>query len=354
MSSPSLNIAAIQQEIEGGYISAQRHPDAPLRILNYTSRTQHQWRWNPETTKCRGLIVDEDWQVVQRPFEKFFGLEQLREMGRTIPSEPFESYEKLDGSLGILYHIDSHAAIALRGSFTSRGAQRATAIYRKKYGHIKVDKSLTYLFEIIDPTHRIVVDYGQQEDLILLAVIETSTGKEISPLPDIGFPVVKQYHGFKQVEDLVASEEPNREGYVLRFSSGMRVKIKFEEYKRIHRLVTGLTAKAVWDLLREGKDSSDVIGNLIVPNDFLDWVTKIESDLRQAFNSIESYCKTNLEVLQQQAPDNESRKELAARIWQTAYPSVVFAMLDQKNYSDKVWGLIRPQHSRQVFRRGGE
>jgi RNA ligase len=152
-----LDFVAIRREIDSGYISEQRHPQAPIRILNYTHRAQYDWRWNPETMQCRGLIVDDNNRIVARPFAKFFTYEQL---SGVVPNEPFEAYEKLDGSLGILYMVDGEPCIATRGSFVSDQAERATEIYRRKYRDIVLDDRMTYLFEIIYPGNRIVVNYG--------------------------------------------------------------------------------------------------------------------------------------------------------------------------------------------------
>ena len=58
--------------IAEGYLSQQRHPLENYRILNYTQKTQCEWFWTPETEIFRGLIVDDQNQVVARPFEKFF------------------------------------------------------------------------------------------------------------------------------------------------------------------------------------------------------------------------------------------------------------------------------------------
>jgi len=68
---------AIRREIEAGYISEQRHPEWDLRILNYTQRCQFDWRWNAQTMQCRGLIVDDAWNIIARPFPKLFSVEQL-------------------------------------------------------------------------------------------------------------------------------------------------------------------------------------------------------------------------------------------------------------------------------------
>lgn len=190
----NLNVDAILDEINNGYISAQAHPSAPLTILNYTQRAQFDWRWNEQTVQCRGLIVDSSWNVVSRPFRKFFSVDQYQ---GEIPREPFQVFEKLDGSLGILYRVDGEPFIASRGSFTSEQALRASDILRRKYRDVQLDDSLTYLFEIIYPENRIVVDYGDMEDLVLLATINTRTGVE-QDAPEIGFPVVKRYDGLQK------------------------------------------------------------------------------------------------------------------------------------------------------------
>jgi RNA ligase len=96
----ALNWDNVEEQVRGGYISKQRHPSAPLTIYNYTHKCQYDWKWTPEALTCRGLIVADSGEIVARPFPKFFSVEQLN--GQT-PAEPFEVYEKLDGSLGVLY-----------------------------------------------------------------------------------------------------------------------------------------------------------------------------------------------------------------------------------------------------------
>ncbi len=327
----SLDIDAIQKEIASGYINEQPHPFAPLRILNYSQRAQFDWRWNKETMQCRGLIVDQQWNIVSRPFPKFFSVEQLNGI---VPVEPFEAYEKMDGSLGVLYHIDGKPQIASRGSFTSEQAQRASAMLAAKYGDARFDADYTYLFEIIYRENRIVVDYGDREELVLLAIVETATGKEW-PLHgcDSVFPVVKRYDGFSQFDELMATQDGTREGFVVRFESGQRVKIKFDEYKRLHKLLTGVSPKAIWEVLRNGSDLSKVIDR--VPDEFFDWVRETENDLRAAFAIIEATARGQMTF-------GGSRREIAERFKTCQHPGVMFSMLDGKAYAEQIWRMIRP------------
>ena len=93
-----LNI--LNDYIDKKLITKQDHPTLPLSIYNYTRSCQYESKWDEITLNCRGLVLDRDGNVVAKPFDKFFNYEELKE----IPNEPFEVFEKMDGSLGILFN----------------------------------------------------------------------------------------------------------------------------------------------------------------------------------------------------------------------------------------------------------
>lgn len=330
----SIDFGKVRQLVDEGYIKAQRHPSAPLTIYNYGPKTQYDWHWTPETKACRGLIVDDQNRIVARPFEKFFSVEQLQDT--PLPLEPFEVYEKLDGSLGVLYRADGLPHIATRGSFVSDQAIRGTEILRRRYASVSFDPSLTYLFEIIYPENRVVIDYGETSDLFLLSVIETDSGREL-PLCDftaLGFPIVKRFDGISEFAALKRLEEDNKEGFVVRFQSGFRVKVKFEEYKRLHKLITGINPRHIWEELKEGR-SLDVLLER-VPDEYFKWVKQVERSLLNDYAIIENQCRADYRVL-------ETRKDTALYFQTKQYPSVLFSMLDGKNYASHIWRMIRPE-----------
>ncbi|KAI8821511.1 uncharacterized protein EV422DRAFT_528387 [Fimicolochytrium jonesii] len=93
----------------------QVHPTEDLFIWNYTEITQLQKLWDPITTQCRALVTNTDGTIIARSFPKFFNEnEQLYEA-----TEEFTVQEKVDGSLGILFHYRDRWIMASRGSFTS-------------------------------------------------------------------------------------------------------------------------------------------------------------------------------------------------------------------------------------------
>ena len=325
------DLADLPAMLSGGFISARKHLTQPLIIYNYTARAQYDNVWNAATLACRGLIADEQGNIVARPFTKFFNLEQVTE----LPNEPFEVYEKLDGSLGITYWVGDQVFIATRGSFESEQAHEANRMLAER-SHAKLDKRLTYLFEIIYPQNQIVVDYGGKRDLVLLAIIETATGREL-PLADVGFPVVKRYDGITDVHSLSQLHEENAEGFVVRFASGLRVKVKMAEYVRLHRLLTGLSEKMiVQEFLMTGADLTPLLDR--APDEFNAWIRATVASYTTRYQTIESAAKTVFDGIKA-----DNRKGYAQAFTKSSYAPILFKMLDGRPYDQLIWKMIEPQ-----------
>ena len=245
----------LSDAIDEGLVSVRS--DGDLRIFNYTPRATYSRRWNRATLLCRGLIVDAEDRVVARPFPKFFGADEPD--APPVPEGlPMLVTEKLDGSLGIAYqHPGGGVRLATRGSLSSDQAMEATRIWHEKYGNVRFGHGVTPLFEIIYPANRVVVDYGDMCDLVLLAVIDIPTGADL-PIGCLDWPgPVAEMHeigSFAELADHVATSAVSaREGYVVRFDAGpgrphVRFKLKFPEYVVTHRIVTGLTSLRVWEV----------------------------------------------------------------------------------------------------------
>ena len=200
----------------------------------------------------------------------------------------------------------------------------------------KLNKNLTYIFEIIYPENRIVVNYGKEEALILLAIVETKTGRDM-PLVDIGFPIVKRYNGIRDYTQLKALEEDNREGFVVKFQSGFRMKIKFKEYKRLHYIMANVSSKSIWMHLSSGQPLDEILH--LVPDEFYNWVKMTEKSLWADFKVIEDIAKKEFKIF-------ETRKETAMYFRNCTYPSILFSMLDGKDYAQTIWRMIKPVYSK--------
>ncbi len=337
-----INLDKFNKLVEEKYLTVQKHNTADLLIWNYSQRCQFDRYWTKETLMARGLITDNLGNIKARPFEKFFNYEEHTGKDSKLPALPLEEFEvtdKLDGSLGILYFIGDTPYIATRGSFNSDQAIKGTQILHNKYTNVKFNSNYTYLFEILYPENRIVVDYGTLEDIVLIGMIHTETGKEVSfrDYADI-LPVVNKFEEKNDITKLTSIPKQNAEGFVIRFKSGIRVKMKYAEYVRLHRLVTGVNAKTIWELLKNNQPFDELMER--VPDEFYNWIKDKKKDLSKKYNEIEKISKYALK----QVKSLKTRREQALFLKEySKYPGVVFKMLDERPYEEIIWKMIRPR-----------
>lgn len=338
-----MNTTLLKEMISKNYVRVNKHPEHDLYIYNYTQNAQFERVWNEVTLACRGLILDQNDTVIARPFPKFFNLGEME--NQVLPDSTFEVYDKMDGSLGILYWINNVPFMASRGSFASDQSDKANEMLHGKYRNSwsLLDKTKTYLFEIIYPQNRIVLDYGVAEELVLLAIVDIKTGEEF-PLENIGFPVVEKYDGIKDIMTLKGLDVNNKEGFIIKYANNFRVKIKFEEYLRLHRIVTQVSNVNIWEYLKTNQPMEEILER--VPDEFFDWVKQTKVDLENQYSVIENQCKNDFKIL-------ESRKETALYFLTCQYQGVLFAMLDNRDYSEIIWKMIRPTFEK-PFNKGEE
>lgn len=332
----------LQKFIDEKYISVQKHPTEDLYIYNYTQRAQFDRVWTEETMMCRGLILNGNGDVIARPFKKFFNLQEAIDKKEELPLEDFVIQEKYDGSLGILYWVKDEPYITTRGSFTSDQAiegNKMLQMHRDIFD--KLNREFTYLFEIIYPENRIVVDYAGRRELILLAVIDTKTGEERDPRAyKLGFPCVRFLDGIVDYNKLSERAESNKEGYVIRFKSGKRYKVKFDEYVRLHRLITGVNARRIWDMLRANQPLDELLER--VPDEFFAWVSNTKKSLENDYAMLERTCLEAASSVE----GYETRKDQAIEIMKNHrdISGIVFSILDKKDYSESIWRILKPKH----------
>jgi len=338
--------------IDNKKILANKHPEYDIWILNYSKDTQFERTWDIYTLSCRGLVIDAEGNVLARPYKKFFNYEEVCD--KIDMNRRFEAYEKMDGSLIILFYYakEQKWIVASRGSFISKQAVLAQEILNK-YNIENLNKTNTYVFELISKFNRIVVNYSDVEDLVLLGCIDTKTGEETSydemcnTYKEI-FPIVKRYFKYDDVisiADLKLLEEDNREGFVVRFENGERIKIKFKSYVKLHGIVTNLSSKDIWKCLCDGIGLDNIIN--IIPDEYFMWVKKWEKTIKQNYNNVEN-C--NLKIFNEimsifiERDVNLTNKDFALinLSIKEGDPSIRFRMFQNKKYDDIIWKLIEP------------
>ena len=356
-----LDLDILNRYISDGWVVKNDHPTLPISIYNYSRATQYEGKWDEITKKCRGLILDREGNVVAKSFDKFFNYEELT--FKDIPEETFEVFEKLDGSLGILFWYQGKWILASKGSFVSDQSIKGSQILKEKYNVEVLPKGYTTVVEIIYPQNRIVCDYGNDEVLVVLSMISNVSGKELDydsmmSFNDVsGMPVIKKYDGIQNYDTLKTLIGKDREGYVIRFKNGFRMKIKGEEYVRLHRILTGFSNVDIWEYLKDGKDVSELLDR--VPDEFDNWVKTTIRDLRYGcFQLRETAGKLHDGFRYGKYGDVDpepTKKEFAEFVMkqQEVLHPIMFAMWNHNNekVDDIIWKIMKPKYSKPFWQK---
>lgn len=362
------SVEDLEKAVEAGDVTKRPHPFLPYHIYNYSPEVQFSKKWNDVTLNCRGLILDTNYNIIARPWKKFFNLGEV-ELPMQL-TDTVQIMDKADGSLGILYpHVvdteeisDVHWNIATRGSFQSEQATRATKIYQSKYHNIDPLPGYTMLFEIIYPSNRIVLDYGDMEDLVLLGAVDNEQGFYVGPMAALGMwtergtdggfafwpgPVVKVFDYANISEALSHMDRDNAEGYVIR-SHNFMVKLKQPDYLDLHRLVTNCSPKTVWEQLKSGKSKSEIVSAF--PDEFHGMVEKFIDPLVAEFDMRYDEIMTNyshaITVCHNQQANgldgHVSRAAYASEFKKYKDAKFFFLLLDNRPIREVLWASLKP------------
>lgn len=330
------NMSHLSKLVKRGFVDWKQHGNVNatyhdgLVLFSYSQQAQFENRWNWFERASRGLVLNSEiGNVLARPFDKFFN---WSERDRTTDAQLLEVIEKIDGSLGIGYFHNDTWKVATRGSFVSEQALWATdQLSRHNFGSFPTE--YTPLWEIIYPDNRIVVDYGNMQELVLLAVRHIESGvylpygelEEIATRYDFLLPKIHQMNT-NDCLSLAQSIDASKEGWVLYFADGQRFKIKGNRYTEIHRLVTNASFKRVLEAITLGS-FNEMITN--TPDEFLGqihtWRDEIEA---KVIDTIE-----RVELAFVDAP-GDSRKEFALWVREN-HPGLspyLFRRLDNKEF----------------------
>ena len=350
-----VNQDELRAAIEAKHVREQFHPTEPLAILNYTEACVYENGWNDTTLLCRGLIYNtENGGVVARPFAKFFNYGQPG--AAEIPLDASVSVtDKADGSLGILYPLPSGGwAVATRGSFTSEQAVFATELFNTRYADAAPSPEWTLLVEIIAPWNRIVLDYGDTEDLYLLGAVHIENGSILEPdwFNDYDWPgpKVQTFTHATLADALAAEPRENAEGLVVRRrSTEEMVKIKQEDYVALHKIVTGLSQRTVWQHLVDGLPIEDLI--MPLPDEFHTWVLEVAHELNRTVDRRENELRLAFHDVIADLPHvrfvtgdkRAAKKEFALVAKDHPDAWALFALYDGKDIRPKLWEAAKPE-----------
>ncbi len=318
-----------------------------MRLYNYRDDL-HAERNHLLLVKCRGLVVRENGQILNYPFDRFFN--EWEKERAEIDWSTAEIQEKIDGSLICVFWYDDNWEITTRGSFyPNKDAETDFAeLFKKHFSDFdKLDKTYCYMFELVTKQNIIVTHY-ENEAVYLIGARNLKTLKEISgkALDDMAVLLgvlrprrfsAKNTEECRKLFELFREDE---EGLVLMDAGFNRVKIKQDSYIKLSRI----------KMLNKQDLFNHILGSEAIDAEYLARLPEVQKEISlmkikwdnvlfkaaSTFQHIKNKSKgtdaSQRREASKHAGINQQRKEFAMEALKYPYSSLLFAMLDGKDF----------------------
>ncbi len=142
-------------ETHGHLISVKKQ--APnTTVLKYKNKVFYKDLWTPELCELRGTVVDDNFDIIQRPFTKIFNAHESK-APHIKDDSSVTAPEKINGFMGAATFHNGDLFISTTGSIASDFADLARNYIKKLTWDWEAHKDWTYIYEICDPNDTHIV-----------------------------------------------------------------------------------------------------------------------------------------------------------------------------------------------------
>jgi len=132
-----------------------------ITVLKYKNKVFYKGLWTPEMCELRGTVVDDNFDIIQRPFTKIFNAGE-KQAPRIADDSMVTAPEKVNGFMGSATWHNGGLFISTTGSIASDFCDMAREHIEKLTWDWEAHKNISYTFEICDPRdpHVVPEEYG--------------------------------------------------------------------------------------------------------------------------------------------------------------------------------------------------
>lgn len=222
-----------------------------VRVLNYSQFNSP--KTDPTVSVCRGLITDLNYNIISRPFDRFFNYGEIPESSLNLKT--VKAFDKIDGTLIKIYfhngwHVSTranpYANQFISGFPIISFRDLVFSVVSLEEIDKKFDKKFTYMFELTSIYNKIVTNYGADTKLWYLMSRNNKTGEYISHKDYLDFCSFPSEYYFKTIEECLDKSltlDGLKEGFVIYDGNTPILKIKSPSYIVAHRLRGNNTIK---------------------------------------------------------------------------------------------------------------
>lgn len=346
------------EELEKRYkISATRSKKYPNLVLFYYNQLESNFSLKI-VRESRGIILDEsqNWEVVSRSFDKFFNYQEL--LADILDLDTTAIQEKLDGSMICMWWYGDKWNISTSGSPDASGnvGDRNDLTFEQHFwntwnllnyelpnfslGYMDKcnPKDYTFIFELCTLENRVVVVH-ETPRIVLIGCRHVKSGLEYNAFlaSNKEWEIVQYFTAAEETNPIYFASDMSKElegikneGYVCVDRNFKRVKIKSEDYLRLHRMKAGHSIRSLIELIQKNEGSEFLSYFPEYKNDYEKYKTKYDKLIKQvdiAFNDLRDKFDLDLKI---EEGKKIKRKEIALYI-QAKYENIksyLFLMLD--------------------------
>lgn len=342
-------------------IKVKEYPEDNLFVFNYCQIESP--KTNDIVMECRGLILRDNFEIVCRPFDRFFNLGEALNITEKFSVSSSIVYEKLDGSLCKVYHSGESWQVATRGTAYAESENYTGEIFQdlmlKAFGFqnleefsnaldlLLIPQDWTLIFEYTSPNNRIVTPYTEDK-MYLLGVRDNFSGRDlfstVEPIYhalknslNVSLPKTFEFSNPEDMRAFVNSLDGLQEGVVaFDLENNLRVKVKADQYVAVHRL------------RGDSIPTPKLILGLVVTNETEEYLAYFPEERERFVPYMESFVKLQYRIQEiwDMSKNIEDQKEFALFVKDYMFSNILF--LARKNSEDPIHVLNQQDTSRKA------
>ncbi len=322
--------------------------DTDLYLYNYILSDYDAFQEDPLSRELRGLVIIKETQEVFLSVPKFFNYNEIPETleQNTKHLKIKKVQKKLDGSLITPVVINSEIITKSKASFESDQAKLAQEI-------IDNDPELSFaildcysngfqpFFELIGNDNRHVIDYNQDNKLVLI-MMRDHNGEfiDINKFDYLFSDIAESYD--YNLEELIHLQQTAKgiEGFVTKFTNNQIMKFKTKEFFELHKIV-------------QESDSYKIILERVLDENMDDILSQVpenrRENLRKIMKALSNYVVSFVIEIEGiiKKEKKKTRKEIALKYRNHLYFGVIMEALTKDNTKEALIRTIKNRHKKE-------
>lgn len=358
--------AATQHLLDNSSIIVKNY-DNKIFVLNYNQISSP--KLDDYVSECRGLILNHTGSVLGRRWSRFFNYGEMPEVTSNFKFEGSSIFAKADGSTILIWYnpYETRWEISTRGTAFAESGQGFYDSFKEAVlddgFHVSeeefqefclenLDTNMSYVFEYCSCKNRIVTFY-ETPQMVLISTIHNETGIEQSyEMDSLDIKTlwsklsdnVKHIDKFEfdSLDDMVSTAKnlsSLEEGYVAKDINGLRIKIKSDQYVRVHRIKgdAGVTPKTISGLVVENEHE-----------EFLTYFPEYKDMFQPYIDGFHKLIKL-IDDVWVNHHGIESQKDFALSIKDYSFKSILFSMRKTEKSFDEIWSEMREEYKSEML-----